>query len=167
MLGFFVGIGSLIGLAALKHRYHHHGGHGCGRGYGHHGHGHGGPGRHWRRRPLWMIFEHLDTTPGQEKLIREELERLWDQRDSLARAWRGAGDELGQILRTDTVDEAAIDGILAKHEQGLTEVRQQIARSLARIHEALDERQRERLARFLGNRGWRGSPFGGPYRGFV
>lgn len=165
MLGFFVGIGSLIGLAALRRRYH--GGCGYGHGCGHGHHGHGGPGRHWRRRPLWMIFEHLDTTPGQEKLIREELERLWDQRDSLSRAWRQAGDDLGQLLRTDTVDESTIDQILAKHEQGLTEVRQQVARSLARVHEALDERQRERLARFLGNRSWRGSPFGGPYRGFV
>jgi uncharacterized membrane protein len=165
MLGFFVGIGSLIGLAALRHHHRHHG-HGCGHGHGH-GFGHGGPGRHWRRRPMWMIFEHLDTTPGQEKLIREELERLWDQRDTLSRAMRQAGDELGQILRTDTVDESTLDQILAKHENGLTEVRQQIARSLARVHEALDERQRERLARFLGGRSWRGSPFGGPYRGFV
>jgi Spy/CpxP family protein refolding chaperone len=174
MLGFFVGIASLIGLAALRRRYHGRG-HGCGHGYGHgyghgcgHGdHGFGGRGGPWRRRPLWMIFEHLDTTPGQEKLIREELEQLWEQRDSVSRAWRSAGEELAETLRGETVDEATVDQILARHEEGLADVRKQIARSLARIHEALDQRQRERLARFLGSRGFRGSPFGGPYRGFV
>lgn len=166
MLGFFVGIASLIGLAALK-RHHH--GHGCGHGH-HHGFGHGhhhGFGGHWRRRPLWMIFDHLDTTPGQEKLIREELEQLWAQRDGVSRAWRSAGEELAEALRGDAVDEATMDRILARHEEGLADVRKQIARSLARIHEALDQRQRERLARFLGSRGFRGGPFGGPYRGFV
>jgi uncharacterized membrane protein len=114
-----------------------------------------------------MIFEHLDTTPGQEKLIREELEQLWQQRDGVTQAWRSAGEELAETLRGETVDEAAVDQILARHEEGLADVRKQIARSLARIHEVLDQRQREHLARFLGSRGFRGSPFGGPYRGFV
>ena len=170
MLGFFVGIASLVGLAALRRRYHGHG-HGCGHGWGHGcgsgDHGFGGRGGRWRRRPLWMIFEHLDTTPGQEKLIREELSQLWEQREGVSRAWRSAGEELSETLRAETVDEATLDQILARHEEGLADVRKQIARSLARIHEALDQGQRERLARFLGSRGFRGSPFGGPYRGFV
>lgn len=170
MLGFFVGIASLIGLAALRrhHRGHGHGcghgGHGCG--HGDHG-GFGGRGGPWRRRSLWMVFEHLDTTPGQEKLIREELSQLWAHRDSVSSAWRSAGEELAETLRQDTVDEDTVDQILARHQEGLADVRKQIARSLARIHDSLDQRQRERLAHFLGRRGFRGSPFGGPYRGFV
>jgi hypothetical protein len=173
MLGFFVGIASLIGLAALK-RHHRGHGHGCGHGHGFgHGCGHGdhggfgGRGGPWRRRSLWMIFEHLDTTPGQEKLIREELEQLWAHRDSVSRAWRSAGEELAETLRGEAVDEATVDQILARHQEGLADVRKQIARAMARIHESLDQRQRERLAHFLGRRGFRGGPFGGPYRGFV
>lgn len=170
MFGFFVGIASLIGLAALKRHHRGHVHHGCGYGHGH-GHGdHDGSGRRggpWRRRTLWRIFEHLDTTPGQEKLIREQLEQLWAQRDSVSRAWRSAGEELAETLRAEAVDEAAVDQLLARHQDELSDVRKQLARALARIHEALDQRQREHLARFLGSRGFRGRPFGGPYRGFA
>ena len=174
MFGFFVGIASLIGLAALKRHHRGHVHHGCGYGHGHgHGCGHGdhdGSGRRggpWRRRTLWRIFEHLDTTPGQEKLIREQLEQRWAQRDSVSRAWRIAGEELAETLRAEAVDEAAVDQLLARHQDELSDVRKQLARALARIHEALDQRQREHLARFLGSRGFRGRPFGGPYRGFA
>lgn len=160
MLGFLVGVGSLIGLAALKHRR-------CGGAHWHgHHHGHG-PGGRWRRRPLWLLFERLDTTPGQEKVIREELERLWDHADLLRKAGRGAGDDLAQALRGESLDEATADQVLARHEGALVEVRKQVARSLARVHEALDPQQRARLARFLSRRAWHGPPFGGPYRGWM
>lgn len=169
MIGFIVGIGSVIGLAKLvKHSRGHRRGYGrCHRGGGGpggrwHGHGHG-HGR-WNRGPLWMLLDRLDTTPGQEKLIREELDGIIDQLHDLKRSWWRAGDELGQVLGQDTVDEATIDQALAKNSAQLDEVRKHTARALARIHEALDPQQRKRLARILSAGPWARGPFHGPYR---
>ena len=60
--------------------------------------------------------------------------------------------------------EAALTEMFARHDQRFADVRKAMVESLGRIHEALDERQRETLAAMLE----RGRPFGrgfGPYRG--
>ncbi|WP_428268751.1 hypothetical protein [Haliangium sp.] len=163
MFGFIVGVASLIGLSALRRR---HGGHGCWHGHHHHHHhrhGHGHYGRH--RRPLWRLFEHLDTTPGQEKLIRDEIGELWERAHDLERHGRQVAEELAEALRAETLEQATAEQILARHEGVLGELRGQAAGAVARIHEALDPGQRERLARFLSRRRWGGPIAGGPYRG--
>ena len=155
MIGFIVGIGSLVGLAALRKR-------GCG-----YGGSHAGPWRHQGRhaRPLWRLFAHLDATPGQERLIRERVEELWDRVHELQSAGRRAGDDLGTAMRAESLDAAGADEILARHDGALVELRKQLAASIAEIHEVLDPRQRERLARFISARGLgRGRFRGGPYR---
>src|SRR5262245_12683972 len=84
MIG-FVALGlAAAGLIALKrhHRRRHawaYGG-GCGhrRGWHHHHHRHGDwydDGPPWRGGP-YRVMAWLGTTPGQEKVIREEAERL-------------------------------------------------------------------------------------------
>lgn len=158
MLGFIVGIGSLIGLAkVLGHRRCH--GHGrCHRGGCGPGHG------RWRRGPLWRLLDRLDTTPGQEKVIREEVEQVIDQVHDLKRSWWRAGDDLAQVMSSEAADEAAIDEALAKNSAQLDAVRKQVARALARIHETLDPQQRRRLARILSSGPWAGGAFSGPYR---
>jgi Spy/CpxP family protein refolding chaperone len=158
MIGFIVGIGSLIGLVkVLGHRRchgrHHRGG--CGAGARH--------GR-WQRGPLWAILDRLDTTPGQEKVIREEVEGIIDQLHDVKRSWWRGGDDLAQVLSNEAVDEAAIDEVLARNGARLDELRKQTARALARIHETLDPQQRRRLARILSAGPWRGGLFHGPYR---
>ncbi len=154
MFGFMVGIGSALGLVALKRR-------GCGH-RGHRGHRH----HHGRRaRPLWRLFSHLDTTPGQERLIRERVEALWDNAHEIERAGRRAGDELADAIRGEALDADAADEILARHEPVLVGLRKQLAETIAEVHEVLDPRQRERLARFISARGFtRGRFRGGPYR---
>ena len=68
MFGFIIGTLSLIGLVKVLR-------HGRGWGHGWHGGGYGGR-RNWMLRRL---FQRLDTTPGQEKVITEAFEELQEK----------------------------------------------------------------------------------------
>lgn len=62
-----------LGFFALKRRHWRRHGHAHGFAHGCHGHGHHG----WRGRGgPYYVMAALDTSPAQEKLIREELGRL-------------------------------------------------------------------------------------------
>lgn len=159
-------VGVALGLAALgliaynKHRrwhhgwahHHHHRHHGCG---GHHDHA--GP---WRGGPYRMMA-FLDTTPGQEKVIREERDRLRD-RVRLARDEASAArGDLAEVLRADSFDRARFDAALGRVDAAGAQLKSALAESAGRVHETLDSRQRERLADLVGSR--RGGGFG-PFR---
>lgn len=178
MFGFFVGTVCLIALfVVLKRgrRWGHGGrcGHGYGGWHGHHGHhGWGPPGAHegderprpggrWSRYGLRWLFERLDTTPGQEKVISEAAEEVF----TAVRAARGeVGDtrkDLGRAVAADDLDLDAIGSAWARQDEKLATVREAVTGALAKVHDALDERQRKELARILGEGGFRGF---GPYR---
>lgn len=180
MIGFFIGIGSLLGLRWALRRscrggaWYHHGqwrGAGCGAPPWQHGPDEwheGRPGRGFgplgARRALRMLFWRLDTSPGQEKAIRAEIEklveRLWTAKRSLHQS-RGA---LAQAMRGEKFDEAPIAESLAAHEHEIREIKGEIMAALGRVHEVLDQRQRELLAEML-EPGTLGKIFGGgPYR---
>lgn len=159
-----------LGMFAMKRRhwrrYHHfhrmsygHGGGGCHGGYDHHGPGHHG-GWHGRGGPYYVMAA-LDTTPGQEKVIREEVSRM-RERGRVARdeAFAARGD-LADALRADTFDRARFDAAASRVDGAYASMKQALADSLARVHETLDARQREKLADFLGSK--RGPGFG-PFR---
>jgi uncharacterized membrane protein len=165
-----------IGLAALglvgaklHHRRH------CGRGF--HGGGCHGRGRHgwhgrdgyyqdygdhgWHGGP-WRMMAALGTTPAQEKVIREEFGRLRDRaRVAREEATLARGD-LAEVLRADAFDKARFDTALGRVDAAWAQLKTSAAESIARVHETLDARQRERLADFLSQR--RGGPSYGPFR---
>ena len=157
----------------------HHGGWGR-HGGGHHGH-HGGWARHqggwhggWQggaagqpggRNAFGMrwVFERLDTTPGQEKVIRQAYEEV---REAM-RAGEGELDatrrEIAAAIRAGHVDETQMGELYARHDEKLRTLRTTFFGALAKVTEALDEDQRKSLADML-DRG-QGGFFGGPYRG--
>jgi uncharacterized membrane protein len=168
MFGFLLGAAAVATLVYVKRRHrgyarHCHGGgrwggeHGWGRGW------HGGWGeRHGGSGPFWLrgVFARLDTTPGQEKVIREVVDELREHgRDLRGELQRGRGD-LADALRADTVDATALGDAFARHDDALDRVRKAVVGALAKLHDALDERQRRILAQWLESRGG-----GGPYRG--
>jgi hypothetical protein len=123
---------------------------GCGRGGGRFGFG--------RNRALRWLFRALDTTPGQEKVIRQALEEAWvearearaqarEQRGNLAAAIRGEGADAASFTQAREGAKVAYDRAEAA-----------VVSAFRRIHEALDPMQRERLARIVDGGG---SPFGG------
>jgi uncharacterized membrane protein len=112
---------------------------------------------------LRFLFERLETSPGQERVIVEAVEEMW----TAARQARGEAQstrqELAQLLRGDRFDESLMGGMFARHDDTLRNLRLAATGALAKVHEALDPRQRAVLADYLDRSlGWRG--MGGPYR---
>lgn len=155
---------------------HHHGGphHG---GWGHHhgswGRDHGGWGERdqggWQRDRggrngfgLRWVFERLDTTPGQEKVIRQAYEEVREAMRTGEGELDATRREIAAAVRAGHVDETQMGELYARHDEKLRTLRSAFFGALAKVTEALDEDQRRRLADML-DRG-QGGFFGGPYR---
>lgn len=195
MLGFLIGTACLIGLVRVirggRRRWGYGGpwlAHGACGGYGAHGGfgGYGGfdpyegdgPGR-WRGgwgRSFFLraLFERLDTSPGQEKAIRAALDELRGAARNAREDMNGARQDVARVMRGDVVDDVALGELTAKAQAAADAMRQAVASAFAKVHDALDERQRATLAdfiesgpggfgRFGGFGDWRRG--GGPYRG--
>jgi Spy/CpxP family protein refolding chaperone len=163
MFGFFIGLVSLFGLVhVLRGGHRGHFGGGCGH-RSHHRHGGFRRGGRWRNRWLRGLFERLDTTPGQEKAIREAIGDVLDEARSARRAGSDTRSNLGVAFAAETLDDSAIESAMAPADETLARMRVATSEALKRIHEVLDDEQRQRLARWL-SRGDHGPlPFG-PYR---
>lgn len=182
MLGFLIGTACLIGLVKVV-RYGRHGGACGGRGWhGHHGWhgGHGGwHGHHrggwggWGARGgggFWLrgLFERLDTTPGQEKVIKQAVDEVMAATSAARGELEATRRDVAAALRGGIVDETQMGELFARHDEKLREVRKAFVGALAKVNDALDEDQRKKLAdlleRGLGGRfgGFAGG--GGPYR---
>lgn len=131
MFGFFVGTACLIGLVAVARRGRHR----------HFGWRHGG-GRFFLRR----VLQRLDTTPGQEKVIREAIHDLQEDAYGLRGEMRGTRTELAQALRAPELDKESIDRVFAKHDEVIEKLRASLLDTAEKVHTTLDEQQRKQLA---------------------
>lgn len=180
MLGFVIGAACLLGLVAMWRRGPRAcgAGHGWGGPFGHahafHGlHGfHGCSGRSGRgprggfgRRTFshWL-FERLETTPGQEKVILGVLSDLWESGAKLRAEAHRSRTDLAHVLRGAAFDETHLGELFARHDGAIEAARKDLVGAIAKVHDVLDERQRARLADLIE----RGGPFWtrrhGPYR---
>ncbi|MEW5738411.1 MAG: periplasmic heavy metal sensor [Myxococcota bacterium] len=133
MFGFVIGTLSLIGLIKVWR-------------WGRYGrHGYGGP----RRWMLRRLFQHLDTTPGQEKVIASALEdaerKLWAAREELFKS-RGA---FAKAVSGEHFDGAAVDAAFDTQQAAVDELKKSVREGLGAIHEALNPQQRARLGELL------------------
>ena len=179
MFGFLFGAAAVAGLFYVKHRRHQWARHGGCHGGMHSGGGHWGRG-HWGRRghwggaghddwgaphggssPFWLrgVFARLDTTPGQEKVIREVFDEMRAHGRDLGAEFGRARTDVADALRADTIDATALGEAFGRHDDALDRMRKAGIGALAKLHEALDERQRRILAQWIESRGG-----GGPYR---
>ena len=151
MFGFFIGAACLVGLAAVarRGRRHHFYGYGGGCHGGHHG------GRGWGRRFFFhRILDRLDTTPGQEKVIREAIHDFKEGAWSLRSEVRGTRTEIAQALRAPELDKALIDRVFAKHDEVIEKLRASLLETTDKVHGTLDERQRKQLADMIESGPW-------------
>lgn len=177
MIGFIIGTACLIGL--IKVLRHGRGGCGyggrCGRGgcgggwggrYGHEGRGgwgggHGDPAR-WMLRGL---FERLDTTPGQEKVILAAVETLREKGREGKGALHATGGDVAKAFRGEHFDESAMADAFTRQDAALESMQKGAFEALAKVHEVLDERQRRELADMMERGVGMWSRWGaGPYR---
>lgn len=157
MVGFVFGTLCLLGLVKVLRG---------GRGWGHHhrrGRGWGGFGS---RRMLRGLFERLDTSPGQERVIVDAAREIADSVRPLRDEVSASRRDVAAALRSASLDAESLGDVFARHDEALREARKRAVGALARVHDALDERQREALARMIEQRcASRWGRHGGPYRG--
>lgn len=141
MLGFFVGTACLIGFIAVARRGRRH--------YGfHHGRRFGG------RFLLHRVLDRLDTTPGQEKVIREALHGLADEAWTLRRDVKATRSDIASALRAPELDRSALDRVFAKHDELIEKLRSSALSAADQVHGTLDDRQREKLADIIERGPW-------------
>ena len=161
MWGFLLGAVCLYGLVRTMR--------GGGWAYAH-GHGYGpwgrrrwggwrhegfdGPGHAGGRGPLRWLFQRMDTSPGQEKVIAEAAEAL----RGTMRGWHDDAErmrsDVARSIRGETFDTTALEEAFARAEARLASIRETLRGQAARVHEALDPHQRAELADLLSS-GWR------------
>lgn len=188
-----LGAAGLFVAARMFHWRHHARFGGCGHGghWRHHLHGHGmahgpwgggwggdpwdgddwdddlGPGR-WRGgagpRVLFRALAHrLDATPEQSRVIRDAVDELRASALKLRGEGRQTRADVAAAFRKPHFDEVLFGELYARHDRALEDLRKAFVGAGARIHDALDEKQRARLADLIerGARSWgRGSWMG-------
>jgi Spy/CpxP family protein refolding chaperone len=136
---------------------------------GHHGFG-GGPfgGGPFGggRRGLYGLFSALDATPAQEKVILSAIDEVKQAARESRGELRHSREDLARAFRADSFDAEVMGNAFARHDEHLERMRKAVTGALARIHDALDEKQRAQLAEWLDSKGGLGSFAGGfgPYR---
>lgn len=174
MCGFFIGTACLIGLLVTLAR----GRAGCSGSYygggcsswasrGSWADGSGGPSAYEHHRGgRWFLrglFERLDTSPGQEKVIIEAVEEARKAGSAARDEARRTRTDAAKAVRSANFDEALLGEMFARHDSEIESLRKAVVGSLAKIHAVLDEKQRDRLAEMIES----GRPFFagfGPYR---
>lgn len=70
----------------------------------------------------------------------------------------GTRADLGAAFGSQRLDEQKLGEMFARHDDLLGNARKALVGALTKIHDVLDPKQREQLARWIGRRGF------GPYR---
>jgi Spy/CpxP family protein refolding chaperone len=126
MFGFIIGTLSLIALIKVA------------RG----GRGHRGGPRRWMLRRL---YQRLDTTPGQEKVISEVVDdverKAWAARDQFF----NARASYARAMRGEHFDNAAVGEAFDSQQAAVEEVKKSVREALSKMHEALNPEQRKAL----------------------
>ncbi len=128
MFGFLIGTLSLIGLIKVVRH---------GRGWG--GHGRGGP----RRWMLRRLFERLDTTPGQEKVIVEALDQVEQNGRAAREAFFTGRVDIGRAMRGEHFDTTAVNETFEKQQASVDAFKKTVLENMQKIHEALTPEQRQ------------------------
>jgi LTXXQ motif family protein len=119
--------------------------------------GRGGPGARWAMRSL---FERLETTPGQERVIAAAFEELRENRASVRDELRQTRSDLAQAIGGGLIEDATLEEAYARQDRLLARMRVGFNEALKKVVEVLDESQRKELASWIERgffrRGWSG-----------
>jgi hypothetical protein len=170
-LALMTGIAAFVGVRiALRHghgRRHAWAGRcgGHGRWAHHHDEDHEGGEGHWGGWRgggpgvfLRAVMSRIGARPDQEETIRAAVYDLKDTASRLRGEGRKTRQEIADALRKPGFDEVAMGELFARHDSELETLRKALVGALAKTHDALDEKQRHRLADIIasGPRAFRG-----------
>ncbi|MGF1469753.1 MAG: Spy/CpxP family protein refolding chaperone [Sandaracinaceae bacterium] len=184
MFGLFIGVASLVGLMWVLKGGRRGWGPGCGPPRHHHHHrwgrrgrGHGPGGLLFGLGGPWLAYvrRRLETTPSQDRAIREAVREFTDELRGLRREVRAYREDVATSVRGDTLDETVLGELFGRQDDRIREVRKAFVGMLGRIHAVLDDEQRRRLGAMIEGAPliddeppFEGPPGGdGPYRDWV
>ncbi len=159
VFGVVAGTLAIVVLMRLAMRgFHHRHGWRHGGAWRHYG---DGPGRHggwhhrggWRRYALYSLFERIDATPGQEKVIAGAMDELRTKLGQMRAQWSEQRHQAASTFRGESVTAEQADAVFAPFGQQFDQLRDAASEAMRKIHEALDDRQRRILADLVEN-GW-------------
>jgi hypothetical protein len=99
------------------------------------------------------LFERLQTTPGQERVIAEALKELRASFKRSAEEKAKGAKQVAEAMRGSDFKTENMGEAFAHLDSSNEEIRDAMFSALAKIHEALDERQRKILADLIGRGG--------------
>jgi hypothetical protein len=166
MIGCVLIAAGTVGLIRLAHLRRYGCGGPCGGGWhggwhhhrhGHHGHGdgdHGGPfgpgagrGRGFGRRfVLRGILDRIEASPAQERVIVAAADEFHDEVHKVRGELRKSRGEVADAFRKPTFDGVLLGELFARHDTSIEGLRKAFVGLTAKVHDALDEKQRSRLA---------------------
>ena len=105
--------------------------------------------RHRRFFGLRRLLRSLDASPAQERALRDLIHSARDQLHELHRDGRNIRQELGDVLRAESLDDARMAAAEAKVGGKMREAADIVRTTLKQMHEILDRQQRDKLADFI------------------
>jgi hypothetical protein len=144
MIGFILGAVAAVGIAKVIRA----------RRRGMYGHGYGRPGFLRRRWFLRSLFERLDTTPGQERVIVQAFDELRENRKLLREEFGRTRTDLAQAVAGGIIEDTTLDEAFARHDRLAAQLRVVFVEAMKKVLEVLDEGQRKQVARMLEGRGF-------------
>lgn len=132
--------------------WHHHGWHGGDGWDGDRGEEAGdgprarGPGR---KAALRWLFERLDTTPGQEKVILEAVDQIFEAAKQAKGEWRLSFGDVAKAMRGEEFGHDSVGDAWVRHDALFEKVRLSVVTALQHVHAALDDKQRKILSELL------------------
>jgi uncharacterized membrane protein len=93
------------------------------------------------------VLEHVRATPAQERVISAAVEEFRDElKKNVGGEGRRTRNEIVEALRRSTFDGVLLGEQFARHDTILENGRKSFVGLVAKIHDALEPEQRERLA---------------------
>jgi hypothetical protein len=127
----------------------------------------GGMGRRFVMRGIIeRLTERLETTPAQEKVIFAATDEFREAITKVRGELRKSRGDVAEAFRKPSLDEVMMGELFARHDTEIEGLRRAFVGVTAKVHDALDEKQRARLADLIesGRGFFRGRGGGGPYR---
>lgn len=129
------------------HRLHRHAyAHGH---FGHHAYAGGRRARFGRGELVDGVLASLETTPGQDRVIVQAFETLFEHLRKASETRQAAHAKVASAVASDTLDAHALQAGLAREGELGAELRAELAAALSRVHEALEPRQRKLLGELI------------------
>lgn len=105
-----------------------------------------GPRGFGRRIVMRSVLDQLEATPAQERVIVAAAEEFQAEAAKFRGELRKSRVDIAGAFRKPTFDEVALGELYARHDTAIEGLRRAFVGLGAKVHDALDEKQRARLA---------------------